>query len=180
MRSESDRPPGLVSNDHGVSWQAMGALPDPPARHDLRPLLSGNSAEGALVIDLIPDSTVGPGGSVARYASTDGGLRWSRVRCGTLPSPGCAVAARWAGIGGTRYVLFHGQVYSEAPGKSWKPLPVPLPVPSGSVLQLLAASQQGRIVPYLVTAADIWQWDGAAWRHRGAALPLGGPTPTLS
>ncbi|HWE61590.1 MAG TPA: hypothetical protein VHB98_07750 [Chloroflexota bacterium] len=172
--------PGMVSDDHGASWRSMGTLPDAPPRTDLRPVLSADLPEHVLVLDLVPDSVVGPGGSLRRYYSRDGGQRWLRVRCGVQPAPGCAVAARWSQAAGIRYVLYRGQVYQAAPDRAWTPLRAPLPAASDSVLQLLAVADGRRPVLYLVNATGIWRWDGAAWQPYGTGLPLGPPPPARS
>jgi hypothetical protein len=171
------QPPGLISMDHGATWQPMGLLPGAPPWPDLRPVLSASETEGALVLDLVPDTVIGGGGTVVRYASTDGGRHWTRVRCGMQPAPGCAGSTRWATAGGTRYVLFRQRVFHVSAGTSWRPLPGPLPVPSDRVLQLLAAQDGGRPTPYLVTPTGLWRWGGATWRPASQGLQLGPPPP---
>jgi photosystem II stability/assembly factor-like uncharacterized protein len=171
------QPPGLVSRDHGATWQSMGTLPGAPPWNDLRPVLSASETEGALVLDLVPDTVVGGGGTVVRYASTDGGRHWTRVRCGTQPAPGCAVASRWATAGNTRYVLFRQRVYRASAGSRWQALPGALPIPSDRVLQLLAADDGGQPTPYLVAPEGLWRWNGAAWHQVAQGLQLGPPLP---
>lgn len=197
------QPPGMASRDDGATWQMLGILPDPPIRKGLHAVLSANDAEGALVLDLVPDTVVGSGGVVARYASPDGGRHWIPVRCGPVPAVGCAPEARWAAAGGERIVLYHRRLWRQggqpaagtslrisggkpcAPGNPglcdgqgrgpWVVVPGPLPVASADVVQVLAAPGPRGALPYLVTAHGIWRLDDARWRSASAGLPLGFP-----
>jgi len=72
------QPPGRLSVDGGATWAPMGALPDPPRRGKLVPVLSAEAAEGALVLDLMSGTTASGGVTVARYVSRDGGRTWSQ------------------------------------------------------------------------------------------------------
>ena len=201
--------PGVASRDDGATWQLLGSLPEPPIRGGLHAVLSGSNAERALILELVPDTMVGPGGAVARYASSDGGQHWTLVRCGPTPAPGCAPAARWASAGGERIVLYHRRLWRQAnrpagraaapvsssagkpcaPGgtdgcagaarRPWTSLPGPLPVASADVIQVLAAPGLRAAVPYLVTARGIWRLDGSTWRIASSGLPLGFPNPWI-
>lgn len=173
-------PWGFSTPDGGGTWREFGSLPGAPRGGDLRPALSAGEADGALVVDLVPASVVGPGGTVARYVSRDAGRHWTRVHCGDLPSSGCAPAARWAAAGTARYVLYRRRIYRRVPGGDWQALRTALPVASGSVLQLLAAPSKAGPVLYLVTASGIWRWEGGRWRLSNAGLPLGPPNSVVS
>jgi len=111
--SSAGQSPGMVSRDSGATWQPLGSLPAPPAHTGLHAVLSASDAEGALVLDLVPDTIAGTGGAVARYASPDGGRHWTPVRCGIVPAAGCAPVARWASVGGERFVLYHRRLWRQ-------------------------------------------------------------------
>lgn len=172
--------PGLVSADDGTTWRAMGPLPDAPKRSDLRPVLSAQAPVSALVLDLVPATSIGAAGVVSRYVSLDRGLHWYRSRCGAFPSPGCAPASRWAQSGDARFVLYRQQLFRSIAGGRWTPLPVPLPVQSDLVLQLFASGRGAAPALYLETATAIWRWDGGVWRVASAGLPLHEPEPVAS
>ena len=201
------QPPGMASRDYGVTWQMFGNLPEPPIRKGLHAVLSASDAEGGLVLDLVPDTVVGSGSGVARYASLDGGRHWTPVRCGPVPAAGCAPEARWAAAGGERIVLYHRRLWRQggqpaagtslhtsggkpcAPGDTglcddqgrgpWVVVPGPLPVASADVVQVLAAPGPRGALPYLVTAHGIWRLDGGRWRSASSGLPLGFPNPWI-
>lgn len=131
--------PGLASVDGGSRWTPLGILPDPPRRAGLYAFLQDNPVAHALTLDLVPIGAVLPDHPVARYASFDGGHSWTRLHCGASPQADCAPVARWTQAGSTRYVLYHRRIFRAQNNGSWQPLSISLPVPSGTVLALLAA-----------------------------------------
>ena len=169
----ASRPPGLVSRDGGGTWQSLGTLPDLPGRTGLHAVLSASDAGGALIIDLVPDAVVGSGGTVARYASSDGGRDWVPARCGTVPAAGCAPTARWATADGERIVLYHRRLWRQG-GQ----------LATGSLARTSGAGEPAGSSPLAPLGngkpCARGGIDGCAVRGHGAWVALPGPLPVAS
>jgi hypothetical protein len=172
------QPPGGISTDGGATWAPMGALPDPPRRGKLVPVLSAEAAEGSLVLDLMSGTTASGGATVARYVSRDGGRTWSADRCAALPTAGCAAADLWAQTPNAQYVLYHRRLFRNEGGRGWQPMAATTPVSAGSIEQVVAAARGQSDVLYLVTRAAVWRLDpDGTWASITEHLPLLAPSP---
>ncbi|MGH2409533.1 MAG: hypothetical protein ACRDGS_04085, partial [Chloroflexota bacterium] len=149
--------------------------PDAPTATNLQAILTGNPISRALVLDLVNPAAVTPDSPIARYVSLDGGYHWSRVVCGARPAPGCAPPDWWAQTTRARYVLYRNRIWTAPLGYAWRRLPVSLPAPSGTVVQVLAIPRGQADQIYLVTLTGLWRLDGSRWTSVSSGLALGPP-----
>ncbi|MDB5074975.1 MAG: repeat-like domain [Chloroflexi bacterium] len=169
--------PGKVSTDGGATWSPLGLLPASPPQSKLHATLSASEAERALILELMPTGGITDGPVLARYSSIDGGRTWTTTHCGAQPAPGCASPARWAQTETARYVFYHQQLFAAKTNQPWRALTAALPVPSNTVLQLLAVPAKPSDLLYLVTGTGIWELRNNAWRNLATNLGLAGPSP---
>jgi photosystem II stability/assembly factor-like uncharacterized protein len=168
--------PGRTSTVGGRTWALMGALPNPPQRADLKPVLSTLPAEDALVLNLVIGSSAVRSVSAAAYFSRDGGRTWRPVHCGAQPSAGCAAVDLWSQTSRARYVLYRGRLFRSVDGQSWRPMATTLPGDADSAEQVVAAAQGQDDVIYLVTRNAIWRLDSnRAWSAITGGLTLLAP-----
>jgi hypothetical protein len=173
------QPPGLASDNGDTNWRPLGVLPNPPAETGLQAILTGNPTARVLELDLVSTAAIDNDHPVARYTSIDGGYHWSRVTCGARPAPGCAPLARWAQGSSARYVIYTGQLWIAPLGKPWTVMPPALPVPSDTVVKVLAVPSSGGDRVYLVALTGIWRLDGAKWTSVSTGLALGPPPAVI-
>ena len=155
-------------------------LPDAPTDPDLQAILIGNPISRGLGLSLVSIAAVTNDYPAARYVSLDGGYHWSRVDCGVRPAPGCAPPALWAQTNRARYVLYQDRIWTAPLGRAWRRLPVSLPAPADSVVQLLAMARGQVDQIYLVTLTGMRRLDGARWVSVSSGLALGPPLPVQS